>query len=243
MRMIPALLAAFAAFLVQPAMAADPAHSSTVTVEEWVVVESGGSERFVGTSPRADQPALASYGPFRVVDASHAQMVGPSDEASPTQFAAMMQAFPDIAALELVEVPGTYDDRSNLRLGRMIRAAGLATHVPTGGSVRSGGVELFLAGASWRIDDGAQFAVHAWLDEDGMQATDYAAGNPENRKYLAYYEEMGMSAEQARSFYAMTNSAPHEQAMWLDAAEMRYWVGLTSNEPRLAYLDLGLGLN
>jgi hypothetical protein len=136
----------------------------------------------------------------------------------------MLRDHPGIATLRFVECPGTYDDRANLQLGRMIRAAGIAAHVPDGGSVRSGAVELVLAGTSLTIDDGAEFAVHAWLDEDGREATDYAADSPMNRRYLSYYREMGMNEAEAASFYAMTNSVPFESALWLDGREMRSWV-------------------
>ncbi len=74
---------------------------------------------------------------------------------------------------------------------------------------------------------------------------DYAESAPENAKYLAYYREMGMSADEARAFYAMTNSVPFEQARWLSGAEMRQWIGQDGarEAPKLAYLDLGLSLN
>jgi hypothetical protein len=190
-------------------------------------------------------PAAAetAYGPFRVVDESTAQLVGITDEDSPAAFRAMLREHPGLATLAFIECPGTYDDRANLALGRMIRAAGLAAWVPEGGSVRSGAVELLLAGTSLRIEDGATFAVHAWEDEDGYEAGDYAADSPENGKYLAYYREMGMSAEAAAEFYAMTNSAPFEDARWLGGAEMRAWVEGDAAAPRLAYLDLGPALN
>ena len=121
-------------------------------------------------------------------------------------------------------------------------------------------------GGGRRIDDGAEFAVHAWQDDLGFEAQDYAANDPQNTKYVAYYREMGMSAEKARAFYAMTNSVPHQQALWLDAADMRGWLanegpapaeestvqndaGAEQNgAPRIAYaplgiLDLGTALN
>ena len=107
--------------------------------------------------------------------------------------------YPRIATLEMVECPGTDDDTANLRLGRMIRAAGIATHVPADGSVRSGAVELFLAGGTRAVDDGAEFAVHAWRDSDGLRAGDFAADAPDNRAYLAYYREMGVAAAARRS--------------------------------------------
>ena len=227
------------------ALAAVPASAGTVVrevvVEEWTET---GASRFVSPAlARAERSALAAYGPFRVLDESTAALVGVTDEDSPAAFGQMLRDFPGLATLAFIECPGTYDDRANLALGRMIRTAGLAAWVPVGGSVRSGAVELVLAGASLRIDDGAEFAVHAWLDEDGHEAGDYAADSTENRKYLAYYREMGMSPDQAASFYAMTNSVPFEDARWLDGAEMRAWIGSAEPTPRLAYLDLEPALN
>lgn len=169
---------------------------------------------------------VARFGPFRVLSPARAALIGMTDSASPAQFAAMLRAFPRIAVLELIECPGTEDDRANLRLGRMIRAHGIATVVPAGGSVRSGGVELFLAGIPRIADPTAEFAVHSWADEDGREARDYPPEAPENQAYLDYYREMGMAAAQARAFYAMTNSVGFGQARWLTSAEMAHWVSL-----------------
>jgi hypothetical protein len=234
------------------ALVAAPAHARETVVyevvEEWVEVPAAGAERFVATRGEALE-AGAAYGPFRVLDGNRAALVGITDGRSPAQFAAMLRDHPQLATLELLECPGTFDDLANLQLGRMIRQAGLVTHVPAGGSVRSGAVELFLAGSARRIDDGAEFAVHAWEDEEGLEATDFAADAPENRKYLAYYREMGMDESQAAAFYAMTNSVPFERARWLDAAEMRRWLPDAQAdtqlvaEPVLAYLDLEPALN
>ena len=183
-------------------------------------------ERFVQAAPAAVPRGVAAYGPFRVLDQGRAALVDVTDERSPAAFAAMLRAHPGIALLEMVDCPGTEDDRANLAVGRMIHARGIVTHVPARGSVRSGGVELFLAGARRSADAGAEFAVHSWADEQGREPADYAADAPENRKYLDYYREMGMTAAEARAFYAMTNSVGHEDAKWLTAADMRRWVRL-----------------
>ena len=201
------------------------------------------------TSFRANTPnALAAFGPFRVVEPTRAVLVGTTDAATPAQFAALLQTYPQLRTLDLVEAPGTENDRANLVVGRMIREAGLTTRVPRGGSVRSGAVELFLAGVRREVEDGAQFAVHSWRDNHGHEPSDFAADAPENRTYLDYYREMGMSEGGARSFYAMTNAVPNARARWLDASEMRRWLARTlpqvanDNEPqaapRIAYLDV-----
>ena len=253
MRRLVLLLAAFGLGVSAPAAAQTYVYEEVV--ESWVDV---AASRFVSPQlAQAEQNAVAAFGPFRVLDESRAALVGITDERSPAQFAAMLEAFPGIAVLEFIECPGTHDDRANLALGRMIRARGLAAVVPEGGSVRSGAVELFLAGATRQIADGAEFAVHAWLDDRGMGAWDYAPDSPEHLKYLAYYREMGMAAEDAARFYAMTNSVPFETALWLDGVEMRGWMGMppqpVAEAPRLAYaevalaelprLDLGAALN
>ena len=201
---------------------------AAVTVAEETIIEAevadGGSDRFVAAHDAAVPQGIARFGPFRVLDAGRAALVDVTDERSPAAFAAMLAAYPAITTLELVECPGTDDDKANLRLGRMIRARGLATHVPDGGSVRSGAVELFLAGTRHSADAGAEFAVHAWADEDGREPRDYAADSPENRAYIDYYREMGMSPTEARAFYDMTNAVPNASAHWMNAAQMGQWV-------------------
>lgn len=250
MRKIVALLFGLLALTASP-LAAQVIVYQVIT-EEIVEVPATGSDRFVEAHPQADvapgMPAkipagIASYGPFRVLDSGRAALVDATNERSPGQFTAMLHAFPGIKTIEMVECPGTDDDRANLRLGMMIRARGLTTHVPDGGSVRSGAVELFLAGASHIAEPGAEFAVHSWADEFGLEPKDYAANAPENRIYIDYYREMGMSEAEARSFYAMTNSVPNEQAKWLTTADMAHWVRLEATPATAPKLDSGLAVN
>ncbi len=215
-----------------PAAFAGPTSSTTtisqgaggVTITETVI--EAQPVRFIGASPRlpAQSAGIAAFGPFRVIDETRAALVASTDAASPQAFAAMLANFPSLEVIEFVDAPGTSHDLANLRLGRAIRAAGLATHVPAGGSARSGAVELFLAGTRRTVDPGALFAVHSWRDEAGREPADFAPDAPENRLYLDYYAEMGMSADEASAFYAMTNSVPHSGALWLEGAEMARWI-------------------
>lgn len=212
---------------------ASATHVTKVTnglATQYVTTVIRDAARFQATlyAPQSDL-AIARYGPFRVLDNRRAAIVGSTGAAAPLHFDAMLRDFPGLEVLEMIEAPGTSHDLANLELGRRIRAAGLATHVPNGGSVRSGAVELFLAGATRTIDKGAEFAVHSWLDSYGREPQDFAEDAPENRLYLDYYIEMGMSGTRARQFYAMTNSVPHHRALWLSGDEMRAW----ANEQRI----------
>ncbi len=159
--------------------------------------------------------ALAVFGPFRVLDSHTAEMHGVVDGTTPGQFVAMRAAYPDITTLRMVECPGSEDEAANHVLARMVRAARIDTLVPPGGSVRSGAVELFLAGVRRQADSRAEFAVHSWRDETGREAGDFATDDPVHREYMDFYREMGIDDDKARIFYALTSSVGFDDALYL----------------------------
>ncbi len=206
------------------------APAETVSVETaQAEPERGGSERVVGPLPLQPAAGREIYGPFRILDQSSAAMVGVTDERTPAAFDAMLRDHPGIVRIEMVECPGTEDDRANLRLGRMIRARGIAMHVPADGWVASGAVDLFLAGTARSAEPSAQFAVHSWEDDTGRGPDDYSPDAPKNRAYIDYYRTMGLSERDARAFYAMTNSAPFSRPRELTAADITQWTRLQAS--------------
>jgi hypothetical protein len=223
---VPALFAFAALFGAHlPAQAA-----TTIEIEEVVYDEApAGAERLVADQFGDVAPSrtpLASFGPFHMVAPDRAELIGSIENETPAQFRALLRAFPGLAQIDMIDCPGTGDDEANLALARMVRNAGVATYVPDGGSVRSGGVELFLAGAKRKAAATAEFAVHSWMDEDGLEADDYAANDPAHSAYIAFYREMGMGDSEARAFYAMTNSAPHDDALYLTSSDIARYVRL-----------------
>jgi hypothetical protein len=221
----PALFACAMLFSSSAAYAA-----TTIEVEEVVYEEAdSGAERYLADSfktPAANGQSLASFGPFHMVAPDRAQLIGSIESETPAQFRALLRAFPGIKQIDMIDCPGTGDDEANLALARMVRKAGIATYIPDGGSVRSGGVELFLAGAKRRAAPTAEFAVHSWMDEDGLEADDYASDDPANMAYIDFYREMGMTEPNARAFYAMTNSVAHDDVLYLRSADIARYVTL-----------------
>lgn len=232
-----------------------PAHAQQVvtvtTTISWSYEDSGEEPLFEGDAAFVDEDALAEhgdfvparryapvpalaaptrarahYGPFAVVDTTTVRMAGDVTSATPRQFAAMLAAFPGLKRLEMVDCPGSLDEEANLILARAIRRAGMETVVPSGGSVRSGAVELWLAGSTRRAAPDAEFGVHSWADEYGREANDYPANDPVHAEYLNYYREMGMDDARARAFYALTNATPFDDVRYLTREDMARFVAL-----------------
>lgn len=170
------------------------------------------------------KPSLSStgrFGPFTVVNSHVATLVDAIDSDSPAEFARLLAAYPAIKTIEMIDCPGTVDDEANLTIARMIRARGLNTHVPAGGSVRSGGVELFLAGVKRTAARGAEFGVHSWSDDEGHEAKDVPANDPVHTDYINFYQAMGLAPPLARAFYAFTNAAaPSSGVHYMTPAEL-----------------------
>ncbi|WOF43095.1 alpha/beta hydrolase [Sphingopyxis indica] len=240
----PAALARLAVVALAAAvLALAPAHAqrvvtvtttTTVTTWTWEADDSDvAADDAAATRRYAPSGALAAlgeakarFGPFAVIDAATARMAGDVTSATPRQFATMLAAFPGLKRIEMVDCPGSLDEEANLILARAIRRAGLETEVPSGGSVRSGAVELWLAGVHRRAAPDAEFGVHSWIDEYGREARDYPASDPVHAEYLSYYREMGMDDAKARAFYALTNSTPFDDVRYLTRDDMARFVAL-----------------
>ena len=203
--------------LLVPSQPAFSASSYTVT-ETVEIIEYDLDEPQAQATPAT--AAYGQYGPFRVISADTVEMTGTVDSYTPALFQQMIKHFPAIKRIEMLDCDGSVDEEANLRLARMIRRAGISTHVPANGSVRSGAVELFLAGVTRTAHRNAEFIVHSWMDEYGRQANDYPANAPVHAEYLDYYTDMGVPPSTAKAFYELTNSVPFSEQLRLSRNDM-----------------------
>jgi hypothetical protein len=191
-------------------------HMARAAVTETVEIETVEDE---APAPPVS-PGIARFGPFSVKTPRIAVLDGETNAATPGEFRAMVAAYPQISQIEMIECPGTLDDDANLEVAQMIRSARISTHVPANGSVRSGGVELFLAGLHHTHDKGAEFGVHSWQDDEGHQARDYGANDPARAQYVRYYEQVGLPPAKAQAFYAFTAQIPFNRIHFLSEGEL-----------------------
>lgn len=214
-RSLPALLSAAFLGCACPVAAHEPAAMDIEPVASGWQEQLSWTEQAASTARPQTAAVLARFGPFHVTSATTADMIGVVESHTPRQFAAMLMAYPGLQTLQMIECPGSDDDEANLKLARMLRAARIETVVPAGGSVRSGAVELFLAGVRRRADSQAEFAVHSWRDSLGREAQDLPPNDPVHREYIEFYREMGLSEDRAKQFYALTSSVAFDDALYV----------------------------
>jgi len=151
--------------------------------------------------------------------------IGP---ASYRRFKRFLRKNPDVQVLVLLDMPGSIDDETNLRLARLVRDSGLHTFVPSDGQIASGAVDLFLAGNQRFAECGAKIGVHSWATRDGTQGGEVPRANPAHDLYLDYYAEMGIDP----AFYWFTlQAADADNIYFMTPAEIARFGMVTEPMP------------
>ncbi|MFT7665566.1 MAG: Ca2+-binding EF-hand superfamily protein [Planctomycetota bacterium] len=161
------------------------------------------------------------------VEGNVAVMTGVIGASTPGRVLELLLMHPNVDTIVMENVPGSMDDESNLRAAMMVYRAGLATHVPSGGEVASGGTDFFLAGKVRTAAPDALFGVHSWSGIEGDGA-DVPRDDPEHQKYLDFYRSVSIPAQ----FYWYTlEAAPADDIHWMTSSELVRYQVLTSKVP------------
>ena len=165
---------------------------------------------------------------FEAIGARAAIMSGFINGRTPARLRSLLEERPALELIVMPFVPGSANDEANLEAARIVRRAGLATCVPSEGMVASGGVDFFLAGVTRTGGAEARFGVHSWGDGRALDGSTLPREDPEHRKYLDYYAELGITAE----FYWFTlSAAPPDDIHWMTREELDTYGVLTSASP------------
>lgn len=173
-----------------------------------------------------NQNETTTFGIFEVqADGSTIRMNGEIGSNSLNNFNLLLQDYPDINRIEIVECGGSSDDEVNLALSLKVHQANIGTHLLDNGLIASGGVDFFLAGVTRSKGSNTQIGVHSWAGEDeagnAISATDFPEGDPEHLPYIEYYVNVGFTQQEAEDFYYFTiNAAEPEDLHYMTEAEI-----------------------
>lgn len=187
-----------------------------------------GGEGDTGQSPiecegydEADYPeGRASF----TIENGRAIMAGVIGSSTPGEVRRLLDEHPEVEVVVMPFVPGSEDDVANLEAARLLHEAGLHTCLPSQGLIASGGVDFFLAGTRRAAGAGGLVGVHSWAAGNGLEGGDLPRDDPEHRRYLDYYAEIGID----ESFYWFTlDAAPSDDVHWMTPSELERYGVLT----------------
>lgn len=162
------------------------------------------------------------------VNGNTAIMTGDLRRNAPQKVARLIENYPELEWIELLDCPGSLDDQAALKASRLVRRAGLNTRVPANGVIASGAVDFFIAGTKREVIEGGKVGVHAWSD-GRKEGSDYPKTHSAHQLYLTYYRDMGIGSD----FYWFTlNSADSNNLHWMSREELLEYALLTTNESK-----------
>ncbi len=174
------------------------------------------------TCKKDDNTNKKTFGVFKVLmNDTTIEMDGEIESASLNDFNELVDAFPNISRIEIVNCDGSSDDGINLLLSQKIHQKGINIHLLDNAIIASGGVDFYLAGIIRTRGIDTSIGVHSWEDSDGTTATDYPVGHEDHLQFIDYYVSVGFTQLQAEEFYYFTiNAAPADSIYWMTEAEI-----------------------
>lgn len=122
---------------------------------------------------------------FEVID-NEVYMNGLINTKTYDQFVKIIDENPQITTIVEVNVEGSIDDDTMIKLSYYIREKGLNTKLLFFSDINSGGVDLFLSGVERTMEKGAHIGVHSWSDgfKEAKEFPKDAPEHEQNRKYI-----------------------------------------------------------
>ena len=163
---------------------------------------------------------------FRISD-DHTKIIlnGVIHSSALKQFKEIINEYPSVKTLHIINCDGSINDRINLKLAQFVYQKGLNTHLEKGGLVASGGTDLFLAGKKRTRGENTRFGVHSWGGENKkdelITAKDFPRDHKYHQPYIKYYVSIGFTQQQAEDFYFFTiNAASANNIYWMNDKEI-----------------------
>lgn len=181
---------------------------------------------FVFSSCKKDEDTTSSntrqFGIFKVLDDNLTiEMNGDITSSVLEEFNKLLNAFPKVNQINIVECGGSSDDEVNLKLSAKVHQKSISIHLMDNGIIASGGVDFFVAGIKRTKGINTKIGVHSWGGDGDEQATDYPIGHANHLPYIDYYKSIGFSQQQAEDFYYFTiYAASADDIHWMTDEEI-----------------------
>ena len=98
----------------------------------------------------------ARFGPFYILDDTTVVVNGDMGSRVDNQLERLLNKYPGISYAIMEKCPGSRDDEELFKAARMLYNQDVHIHLPPNAKIESGAVDLFLAGTTRTMDEGAK---------------------------------------------------------------------------------------
>lgn len=161
-----------------------------------------------------------------IIKEDKAHMSGIINADTPRQIKELLDKYPKVKTIVMETVDGSVDDEANLKASKLVRGAGLNTHLADNGAIASGGTDFFCAGVTRTVGKNVQIGVHSWAGGDNEVAAALPRDHKAHKMYIDYYKEMTLPLPEEFYFFTL-NAAPAEGMHYMTAEEIEKY-GLTT---------------
>jgi hypothetical protein len=120
------------------------------------------------------------------VKGNEVYMSGLINSQTYNQFVKIIEENPQITTIVELDMEGSIDDHTMIKLAYYVREKGLNTKLLSYSDINSGAVDLFLAGVKRTMEKGAHIGVHSWSNgfKEAKEFPKDAKEHEMNRKYI-----------------------------------------------------------
>ncbi len=124
---------------------------------------------------------------------------------------------PTVDTLVIIRSDGSVYDEYNLKIAEELHRKGVVTRLLPYSQIASGAVDLFLAGKTRIVPQGAKIGIHSWKNRLG-EGADLPTHHKAHQQFLEYYQKVGVDT----SFYWYSlHVARYDDIHWLTEEEIQ----------------------
>lgn len=156
------------------------------------------------------------FGNFEVLEDNSVFLSGTITESSAANITSLLKSYPNTTTINMGDVNGATSHEAAFEAARIVRSNNLDIHVVDNSTVRKEATNFMLGGINRTKGENVRIGVSAWVNDQGMEATEFGFGDPAHLPWINFYQEMQFTFTLASDFYFFSiNGAPSNDILFM----------------------------
>ena len=149
-------------------------------------------------------------------------------DSSADDLSNLLLEFPDTRTILMGDVDGATNNEAAFSAARVVRANQINIRVLDNSTIVREAIDFMIGGTRRTLGDNTRLGVGAWINDQGMEATEFPFGHEVHLPWINFYQEMGFQFQQATDFYNFSIFAADSQDVFFLTDDQINTFGLTN---------------